>query len=1336
MNGDTGRVWSDLQASSSTQNSSPLPSAAESTCSVAPMRHHNAWPEAMKSSSTANLPNGERPEVQPFMPSLPNLVTQSSPAPLGEGKMMSYFMLNQPHANHGVSDESLPSSANKPSTSRGQKQAKSQRDTGHFNLLPPMVPTTYPAGSPPPPPPRPHGVDQGQPPHSNFLRSNYMNYMPSSDPLRDNRPMNLDEFSHRLGSDRPCSSRFARLDENEIAYKQQQQQLPSYFQQQARQPSMNSFSMQQQQQRPYRAPFSHQYPPGLGRSNESYSSRGGQYYGYHNSSPSQPFSARQALPPPQYPSAPLTPQDTIYRTAHAMTHRGMYTPRTQQQQNYPSHIDHSNGSFCPGGGGGGWGSKVLFPRAKPRKRNKKGAPIPFILSNICSTCGHAFLAEKDEAFFSVDDFYRMGQMGTPHYPLSSPGVNGKVFLTGNGFVQQVKSGASQRATHFLALRLSNRDLIRNISRFQEYIVGSSPKLIGTKMSLKKLHVSLLVVSLAGGLIPQAIAAMKRAVELFTTARGGSIHKDAKAQDIRSLQRVVALERSSICGDDHERLDKLEYYPLRLTFDRVASFGTSVLVATLPPHQVALLTNFHEILALCFASVGIPIVGPGSHLNGVLSPEPVGLLNPKTVGDAVKTQMKSQDLRTLQTNGPNMGSMAAASYYALAGTGKIPKFVLCGVCESKSHRKTLKDFSPSMTYWNTLLGKIIGLDKSSDDGSSMIQSLSYSGVTKQLLAQTLVDQPVGMAEFLRCRNPDSLGYNSQDCASTLMEIPTSTLYFMEDSEHRSQVDSYDRRLRQNSSAEVNNSAHGASMSSDKKKDNDKCYDGAFSDQDSLLFSESDSLIGDEEVGDEVKKEPQNEYSSHSLSSGNLAMRKFGSEPASFNSPSGRNTASVCLEDMSPEEQDNLYDISKMGMYFFPQVTLLKTSQAGRRTKTPLARRQMRHLRLHPKDYHDAVVQVRKELLPTSAPLEADLYGVSVPFGGDIAISVELLEMSRSDEDGYYKRVGIAPLISGIGEMVYEQFDAYREERASSISVYESPSSARCDELFDENASPEESPRAGESSIHQLSDSYCSSLEEGEIRDEIEVHNIKKETTSQITSTDAPPLIPKLRLEGLAFASTAPGTPVTPSTLSRTSTSLRVKANSLSPRKQQIIGGSELNSNVKSSSGPTPTGGNPPALTVAKCNDAAVISLNPLDEVNQDSVPQKDSILHTYWGFITGNALTESRTSSDPSSESRILHTYWGSVLDEPVNFDNAREKIIETEEQLMMNRMLETPWGLIVKGLCGWEAEAKRFESGSTRRIGQLNSLISPLDILMSSGRNYFDKSRPLELTSPCTDDNK
>merc|ERR1719376_1440600 len=476
----------------------------------------------------------------------------------------------------------------------------------------------------------------------------------------------------------------------------------------------------------------------------------------------------------------------------------------------------------------------------------------------------------------------------------------------------------------------------------------------------------------------------------------------------------------------------------------------------------------------------------------------------------------------------------------------------------------------------------------------------------------------------------------------MDIPTSGLYYAESTKHHN--------ISETSKLFEGNSNKGLEYKDPMLQSSFEEHD--FDDEDSLFFSGSDD---DEESLSEATPRIQSKLLT------NLSINP-SSITDSFSRNSGLSPAVNKQIAGKEEDSDPLYDISRLGMYFFPQVTLLKTSQAGRRTKTAQARRQMRHLRLHPSDYHEAVKSMRRELLPSSAPMDADLYGVHLPFGEDIAISVELLEMSRSDEDGYYRRVGMAPMVSGLGELFQEQANAFgkfsNRELNSSISTYRSSLS-------------------GDLTCYSRSNSR-SELEDGEIREDPPLSSHRNQKTIRRSSTNGSkelneasgeyesknrnnrpavvssenriPIVPKLALDRIGcsgvpvkLSPSAPPTitpqyhhlqhPLTPSSLSDTSTQLRVKNNHMiSPRappgkqtQRKYTPRTTRSSSPHTLQGATTTTGSSTIDT--KTNYSESVSLDIKQEETAIQTTKEDKATSLVDGTVTTGAVTASPKKKD-------------------------------------------------------------------------------------------------------------
>ncbi|KAH0481167.1 MAG: uncharacterized protein KVP18_001744 [Porospora cf. gigantea A] len=525
------------------------------------------------------------------------------------------------------------------------------------------------------------------------------------------------------------------------------------------------------------------------------------------------------------------------------------------------------------------------------RRRRKNIPRPPDFS-VCALCGRSYASQHDD---KIDTKPEVSETSAP------------------------SAAMAKRATHFVALRLHQPCLTSNIERMQDQIVKESPHLEPAVVNSTKMHISLLVLSLKPRELSVAIATLRAAVSHFCQARKRDLLERCELtydeeEELASLLRAKNLVEyipEKLSNEDRLALET-QLLPVDITMNHLGTFGPHVLFASPPPQEVALLTNFHEVLSICFSKTGLMVIGAGSHLNGAF--------------DQPSSHFNSVPCHSGSLDQVNMAALASTAYYLPVKASDVPGLRLCERCQVQ---REAEGPSPQTKGENT--------------SQDFMQDFAKQLRTPRLAANVLPDKETGKQRRRRKRR---------------------------------------QKLRK------------------LEKENQRL----------LLAAASQDDIPDTD-------------------------RPSQDEVDAFQSARNAWTA------ISGSEMGLLsrYDAAAKGVVFHPHTTVLKTSVAMRKAKGSTSKVTMRQLRLRPKDFHAAAVResVRSQAIDQSTaqaltnyqvldsdgrgewpkvpdvPLSTPLLrqtgeGLAVGFGQERVLCVELLEMSRCDFDGYYKRLGSIPL----------------------------------------------------------------------------------------------------------------------------------------------------------------------------------------------------------------------------------------------------------------------------------------------------------------------------------------
>ncbi|KAH0479499.1 MAG: hypothetical protein KVP17_000829 [Porospora cf. gigantea B] len=529
------------------------------------------------------------------------------------------------------------------------------------------------------------------------------------------------------------------------------------------------------------------------------------------------------------------------------------------------------------------------------RRRRKNIPRPPDFS-VCALCGRSYASHHDN---KTDTKPEVSESSTP------------------------SAAMAKRATHFVALRLHQPYLTSNIERMQDQIVEESPHLQPAVVNSTKMHISLLVLSLKPRELSVAIATLRAAVSHFCQARKRDLLERCELtcdeeEELASLLRAKNLVEhipERLSNEDRLALET-QLLPVDITMNHLGTFGPHVLFASPPPQEVALLTNFHEVLSICFSKTGLMVIGAGSHLNGAFD-------RPTSHFNSVPCHSESLDQ-------VNMAALASTAYYLPVKASDVPGLRLCERCQVQ---REAEGPAPRTTEKST--------------SQDFMQDFAKQLQTPRLAANAAPDKETGKQRRRRKRR---------------------------------------QKLRK------------------LEKENQRLLLAAASQDDGPLVHPDTDRPSRDEV--DAFQSARNAWTAISGSEMGLLTR---------------------------------YDAAAKGVVFHPHATVLKTSVAMRKAKGSTSKVTMRQLRLRPKDFHTAAVResIRSSAIdestaevltnyqvldsdgrgewPTASdvPLSTPLLrqtgeGLAVGFGQERVLCVELLEMSRCDFDGYYKRLCSIPL----------------------------------------------------------------------------------------------------------------------------------------------------------------------------------------------------------------------------------------------------------------------------------------------------------------------------------------
>lgn len=201
--------------------------------------------------------------------------------------------------------------------------------------------------------------------------------------------------------------------------------------------------------------------------------------------------------------------------------------------------------------------------------------------------------------------------------------------TESGGTPQEDANKTKRASHFVAIRIDDPDVVDAVSRFQGELLHSAPFLDHCKSNVNKLHLTLLVLSLTPADIPRAKQAMQLGVQRFMKAKAGILeaHRAAGLRDElqgfeSSSGRSYAMQAPRSPASHQENFSEGKTkedsdVAFKLDFRTIGAFGTRVLFLSPPLRQRLLLQQFHVELARAFGEHGISIVGAGSGWNSAM-----------------------------------------------------------------------------------------------------------------------------------------------------------------------------------------------------------------------------------------------------------------------------------------------------------------------------------------------------------------------------------------------------------------------------------------------------------------------------------------------------------------------------------------------------------------------------------------------------------------------------------------------------------------------------------------------------------------------------------------------
>jgi len=113
-------------------------------------------------------------------------------------------------------------------------------------------------------------------------------------------------------------------------------------------------------------------------------------------------------------------------------------------------------------------------------------------------------------------------------------------------------------------------------------------------------------------IDKVFRCMKLAVHIWLKVKKKIINKYVNDIDVMHIKKIISCESRSLNIDLD--ISKLNVYPIVLEFNRIATFGNNMLIATLPNEQLKLMESLHRILFTILAVMDIPISITDAEIN--------------------------------------------------------------------------------------------------------------------------------------------------------------------------------------------------------------------------------------------------------------------------------------------------------------------------------------------------------------------------------------------------------------------------------------------------------------------------------------------------------------------------------------------------------------------------------------------------------------------------------------------------------------------------------------------------------------------------------------------------
>ena len=597
----------------------------------------------------------------------------------------------------------------------------------------------------------------------------------------------------------------------------------------------------------------------------------------------------------------------------------------------------------------------------PRKKNSDSSPAkPTIKKtiprppcyNVCAKCGNSYPATLKDNLFAA-----------------ALGLGPKQTIADAGPTTAKPQKKFKRATHFIALRFDEPEIVERAATIQKQVISANSELACAATGIDKFHLTLLVLALEPGEVVDAIETLRVAAQQFCEARRNHIfsshgltsEETSEFSSMLHAKHLVKYVPRCMTPQAHAALET-ELLPLDVNLSTVGTFGLNVMFAAPDKRVASLLTNFHEFLAVCFSKVELAMVGAGSHLNGAFSGE---LSN-----DAQEAiQRRRQALAVVRESigvDVNKGAAASTAYYLPIKDAEVPSLRLCKKC----HEQTVtgeEDASPR--------------SRVADDDVDILNDLTESVVTPR---------------------PGSNADSSPPKTSK-------------------QKKRRKRKIRERRREQEHKKALNAATELERLR------------RRLVATGESPDII--EDILEKQREESR-------LSSNGSTSSLDEEEKRSY------------IEARSPSErmEDAEYDLYKRyntatASLFQPHATLFKTSVAVRKVKGLVKKAEMKKRQLRPRWYHSiiqqhslssgAITQQVADLLelgvyrrlPEDLPgrliasnfegvtgtpvnsvplLKQHGDGMSLHFGNQRTLCIELLEMAATDADGYYRRCVSVPL----------------------------------------------------------------------------------------------------------------------------------------------------------------------------------------------------------------------------------------------------------------------------------------------------------------------------------------